>query len=100
MTCAAPALVRVLLLRQQEELWLRDGVEGEGEEGFLLTGTAFPNVGDSDSGPCYAVSLPVLGKSVGWFDASVPTCSLGTVASLLTGRTQPRFGGSGVRLSA
>lgn len=57
----------------------------EVEEGFLRTGTVFRSVGDLDSGPCYAVSLPVLGKSVGWFHASVPICSLGTVTSLVTG---------------
>lgn len=74
----------------------------EVEEGFLLTQTVFPGIGDLDLGPCYAVSLPVLGKSVGWFHASVPICSLGTVASLVRGvwRTQPRFCDNGDCVSA
>lgn len=57
---------------------------------------------DLDSCPCCAVSLPVLEQSTAWFHASVPICSLGTVASLVTGlwRTLPRFCDSRVCVSA
>lgn len=50
---------------------------------------------------CYAVSLPVLEKLTGWFRASGPICSLGTVTSLFPGvwRTLPRFCDSRVCVS-